>query len=204
MRAQVGGGRVTRSQSTRNISTVLAKVGEARRRAEKDASDARKGGHYFSRLSAIVDARIKTESGQEQLIWIACAAELGLLKTSHLKLTAEARAALSEKALNALFWAVVGRWSKAQVSRLKAAGKSMPAQRSLPPCQDCCALDGDRRRYAPHRWLEQENIAVTNHLGSATQFRCLRCETRWMRRLAGSEHFVGWSTCSGRRVALGA
>lgn len=195
---------MTRSQSIRNISTVLAKVRDARRRAERDASDARSGGHYFSRLSAIVDFRIKTESGQEQLIWIACAAELGLLRTSHLKLNAAAREALSEKALNALFWAVVGRWSKAQVSSLKAAGKSRSAQRSLAPCQDCCALDGDRRRYTPHRWLEQENTATTNELGSATQFRCVRCETRWIRRLTGSEYFVGWSICPGRRVALGA
>jgi hypothetical protein len=194
---------MTRSHPIRAISAVLAEVKSARRQAERVASDTTRGGHYFSRLSAVVDCRIRTESGEGQLIWIACAAELGVLKSSHLELNCAAREALREKALNALFWAVVRRWSQTRTNGLNPRRKSIPTQiRSVPPCQDCHALDRDRRRYTPHRWLEQENpaSAASNELGAPMWFRCVLCETQWVRRLVGSEYFVCWSICSARAL----
>ncbi len=185
---------MTKSQPTKCISALLAEVRVARRQAEKEASEAGDG-NYMKRLSSVVEGHITTEEGRGQLIWIACAAELGVLELAHLQLNRHAREALNERALSALFWAVVRRWNRSQAERPGLKGHAIPQKIDGEPCLDCSDPYLDRRRYTPHRWLERDGLdgSLQAHSDLAIRFRCLRCETHWVRRLLNSEYFAGWS-----------
>jgi hypothetical protein len=183
------------SQPTMCISALLAEVRVARRQAEKEASEAGDG-NYTKRLSSLVEGRIAMEEGRGQLIWIACAAELGVLKLAHLQLNSHAREALKERVLSALFWAVVGRWNRSHAEGLGLKGHTIPQRkRDGKPCLDCSDLYLDRRRYAPHQWLQRDGLdgSLQAHSDLAIRFRCVRCETHWVRRLPASEYFAWWS-----------
>lgn len=174
---------------------MLAEIRVARRQAEKEAREA-EGGNYTKRLSSVVERHIATEEGRSQIVWIACAAELGVLKLAHLQLNVNAREALNERALNALFWAVVRRWDRSLAGQPGLKGHPIPQRkREREPCLDCNDLYLDRRRYTPHRGLQRDGLDGSLQTDSdlAIRFRCIRCDTHWVRRLLDSECFVLWS-----------
>ncbi|MBB3014137.1 hypothetical protein FHX62_002810 [Cupriavidus alkaliphilus] len=186
---------MTKSQQLKCMSALLVEVRAARRLAEREACKASDGNYTIS-LASVLEKHIRAAKGRRHLIWLACAAELGVLRRTHLQLNRPALEALDERALKALFWAVVRRWHRTQ-----AAGPGLTEQITArrkwdgKPCRDCSDLNLDRRRYTPHRWLERDGLDGSLQADSdlPIRFRCVRCETHWVRRLIASEYFAWWS-----------
>jgi len=216
------GTRTGRARLQPQLSALLAEVRTVRRtteRAVQALADAGEG-DYRTHLALLLDREIVQSSGRRQLIYLACAAEQGVLRLRHLELgrrTLMQIDALAEPgdhmALSALYWTTAQRWGRLLPGMAEppadahaaatAAGTGAP--RALCPCDACRALQQDSRRFAPHATLEPASAYPRfNAPGSAAGFRCATCDTHWVRRMLPSEHFAVWSVMNepaGRSLA---
>lgn len=72
-------------------------------------------------LAALLDRWIMQATGRNQLILLACATELGVIKWRHLEAGGHTLSRLDCRALRALYWATVRRW---QGSKAQGQGRS--------------------------------------------------------------------------------
>ncbi|KWW37404.1 hypothetical protein ACUXAV_001049 [Cupriavidus metallidurans] len=154
----------------------------------------------------LLDQWIQQAQGRRQLVCLACAAEEGVLTRHHLELGQQTASTTSDRALRALYWASVQRWS-----RLPVAGQprtSAPVVRrytsnivAADMCEKCCELRHDARRFAPHEALaplaplalEHDEMHRTDQAVTMSRYGCMACATRWVRRVLPWEPFVSWS-----------
>ncbi|WP_434033073.1 hypothetical protein [Cupriavidus sp. a3] len=182
------------------ISSMLADIHALSRRAQRAASKnaTRWAGTYEMHLAALLDEWIAQESGRRQLICIACAAELGVLKSRHLDLANRAIGQTDDRALRALYWSVTKRCVRAVNSGV-AARTALDSARTatclVMPCDGCCELARDNRRSAPHQTLEslgapplREDAAPR----SVSEFYCSACRAHWVRRISPFDPFAEW------------
>jgi hypothetical protein len=187
------------------LSAVIAEVRALRRRAERAAQAQETPGseRYQTHLAQALEQWITHSGGRQQLLWLACAAELGLLQWHHLELGRHTLTQIDDPALSALYWTTAQRWGRLRPGMAPHASPTREAPRPAPrhdicPCEACRALQQDSRRFAPHATLEPASAYQRfDAPGSATGFRCATCDTHWVRRLLPSEHFAVWSVTQG-------
>jgi hypothetical protein len=141
------------------LSALIAEV-----RAVRDELDRTLARHGMPSRDAaasrarLLDQWIRQAQGRRQLVCLACGAEQGLLQQGHLEIGRRTAAGTTDRALRALYWASVQRWSRAPGSRPMrddtpatsvAAPSTSPAVAPV-MCGDCDDLRQDIRRYTPN------------------------------------------------------
>lgn len=181
-------------------SAVRAEIRRISRQAERTARAraAHCHGSYEHSLAGVLDHWIAREHGPNRLVIVACASELGVLQAHHLELGHASCAQSHDRALRALYWAVVRRWARepeARMSDASRATRNTGAVAPADPCVDCRELAGENRRFAPHRHLEFHGAPLlrADAVPPASVFECRACHTHWVRRSGPFELFAAWS-----------
>lgn len=194
------------------LSALLAEVRRARRATERAALALAKAGKreaeadseadYHERLSRLLDEAITGNTGRRQLVYLACAAEQGVLRLAHLGMGRRTLTQIDTQsdhmALSALYWTTAQRWGRLLPGMAPAPQAPVVPDQTSPrdvcPCDACRALQQDSRRFAPHATLEPASAYPRfNAPGSTAGFRCATCDTHWIRSMLPSEHFAVWS-----------
>lgn len=160
-------------------------------------------GDATAQRAHLLDQWIRQARGRRQLVCLACAAEHGMIQQHHLELVRQTALKTTDRALRALYWASVKRWSRMPVfGRGSTTGpvpaRGAPGATSRQLCERCDALRHDVRRFSPHARLQQDGFdsEPTERSQTASWYRCGACHTRWVRRVPPSEHFAVWSVVS--------
>ncbi|WP_149139043.1 hypothetical protein [Cupriavidus campinensis] len=190
------------------LSALIAEV-----RAVRDELDRTLARHGMPSRDAaasrarLLDQWIRQAQGRRQLVCLACGAEQGLLQQGHLEIGRRTAAGTTDRALRALYWASVQRWSRApgiRPMRDDTAAASMPApSASAAPsavphmCGDCDDLRQDIRRYTPHAELERDGAGEPPrpHGPAECRYRCGTCATQWVRRVPPSSRLPSGPWC---------
>ncbi|HBD35229.1 hypothetical protein SGO26_01705 [Cupriavidus metallidurans] len=147
-------------------------------------------------LVKLFDDALVQSSGREQIICLAAAVELGVLRWHHLSHCAGTAGETSDRALRALYWATSTRWHRANASQRMPEPLRPRSPAGNPKlCEHCQTLRLDCRRYSPHAAMKglHEIFGMNTEVGLRQQFRCEACDVLWVRRMPTHEPFATWS-----------
>ncbi|WP_454766187.1 hypothetical protein [Cupriavidus campinensis] len=165
-----------------------------------------------SRRARLLDQWIRQAHGRRQLVCLACGAEHGILEQDHLELGRQTAARTTDRALRALYWASVQRWSRAPGTRQAfqtplpsrtPPATAQPGQAAPHMCGHCHDLSHDIRRFSPHEELERDSAGarLKPRAFAECRYRCGTCDTCWVRRVPPSEPFAVWAVVPARHAA---
>lgn len=182
------------------LSKLLAEVRAIRRGVERTAlANAQQfSTDYKGQLSRIIDQCMASEDGRTRVLYLACAAELGILSSHHLDLGADIVRGLNDPALRALYWTASRRCGRKFTVRspgVEQRGDTMSLAASGQRCRPCAELAQDNRRYDPHAKLRSFAAPLLGDGGRppVAEFQCESCNTRWVRRVGTGEYFAAWT-----------
>lgn len=94
------------------LSALLHEVRQVSREADKRAAAQSKRGSqaYATRLAKLLEDGIAHSGSTHAVVYLAAAAEHGVLAPHHFELVAPAIARLRDPAVRALFWTIARRW----------------------------------------------------------------------------------------------
>ncbi|KWR87992.1 hypothetical protein [Cupriavidus sp. IDO] len=206
MAALSDSGPASASRLQPRLRALIAQVRETSRHAIRlSRAGARRGeGDFADCLARLYDHWISFSHGQQRLIWIASAAEVGALSLWHLQHGEQDISATDDPALRALYWTTARRWQGARQDIMSAGAISpRPAAACQPDpdsmCGACRDLHRDALRRQPHAELEARPAGSTPDQWSGGRwFRCMQCTTQWVRRHPVHEPFAVWTVTSPR------
>ncbi|WP_157637366.1 hypothetical protein [Cupriavidus sp. UYPR2.512] len=177
------------------------------RQANRQAACAGRWGSdaYKSALVKVFDGWIAGSGGQQQLLFFASAAEMGLLLEQHVDRCCATAMQSGRELLRVLYWTVMQRWSTAQ--RVRAGEVQVPkpvapaiAVPAVQPsiCGECFELTRDPRRASGHPGLYPVSPVSRRHYTPhivlmLCEHRCRACEAQWMMSSHSADPFVGWT-----------
>ncbi|EYS88297.1 hypothetical protein CF68_35830 [Cupriavidus sp. SK-4] len=162
------------------------------RRAGKPGTD-----EYRADLAHLVDDWIRRSNGRRQLLCMASAAELNVLRAEHVRLCEAGLRPDGDEALRVLFWTSARRHA-ANLRRLPAVVRQpAPGQAGTQAilCEDCVALMRDARRCWPHAALRP--VGVPASPSGQARYRCATCAVQWLRHKQRHELFFAWTPIGG-------
>lgn len=156
---------------------------------------------YSACLSELFYNAVTQSIGRDQILYLAAAAECGVLQWRHLSSGAHVVDETSDRALRALYWATVKRWQRANVSGTDRRPPKPRTVRVANPvlCEHCLQLLGDHRRYAPHPGMRSlwDKADVRADSNMRSWYQCQSCDVLWLRNMPAHEPFAIWTVVRG-------